>query len=55
MAVDMKVWIYFVLVDAKYYKSRKQTLESAQNGLEIIFKATRSIHGFVVFFGSELL
>ena len=49
MAIDMKLWIYFMWIDAKcdiswhltWNKTKvvKQSLESAQYGLEISFKS----------------
>ena len=60
MAVDLKLWIYFMYVVAKcslfvmsymtQKKKRKQTLESAQYGLEIIFKQQASSVGFYLKF-----
>ena len=40
--------LHFVTSYMKQNKSRKQTLESAQNGLEIIFKLTIKKQGFSV-------
>ena len=37
--------LHFVTSYMKQNKSRKQTLESAQNGLEIIFKLLRAPSG----------